>query len=713
MPTNDWWSAIAWSDKSFAQFPHPLAVKPEPSGLRIALPKVQGTKNDIFGMIPGGNEDAVIGHSASGNFPAPVIEEASDWFITVLFADAAAKLRVSYGHGSPFVFARYEGGAPRLRFASAPRVWSGDTESSILGVTFAGKNYGVFAPTGSRWQGLSTAQWDCITDKTYLSVAVLPDDRPETLALFSKYAHSHVTGTEVSWRFDPASAVVTTQFRYTTEAMEGGQKGTLFALYPHQWRNTTTPLLGTQYASVRGPMRLGAGEGFATKMTFPGILPVLPDTGALAKKKIVALLKEDAAKEWGDFGDTYWEGKQLGRLATLIGIADAYGLEAEAERLHTRLAKRLEGWFSAVKTKQKGVFAYEPQWGTLIGYPASFGSDDQLNDHHFHYGYFLRAAAEIARRDPAWASEKQWGSMLHLLVRDIASPDRNDPLFPFLRTFDPYAGHTWASGHARFGDGNNNESSSEAMNAWAGVALLGEATGDRALRDLGIWLYTTELHAIEENWFNVHGDNFPTGYEHPVVTMVWGGKGVHSTWFSANPESIHGINWLPITGASLYLGRWPEYCEKNYRSLLSENLADDKKKAEKKGEASPKGEGSNWDAWPDIMRMYRALSDPADALAQQLAAEQTGTVEIEAGNSRTNLYHWLHTLKALGRVDRTVTADATAYAVFKNDSGRSYVAWNLGAKPLDVTFSDGTKLKVPPANVRLLKAGAKKEVGNQ
>lgn len=696
VPTNDWWSASIWSDKGFPQFPHPLAVKAEPSGLRIALPRVQGTKNDILGVFPGGSEDFVVGLSNVEKFTPAIPEGASDWFVTLLFSEGASKLRVSYGHGSPFVFATYEGGSPRLRFVTAPQVWAGDASSAALGLTIGGKHYGVFAPSGARWQGLGSSQLDCQTDKPYFSVAALPDNKPETLALFAKYAYNHVTDTKVRWAFDPDTSEVTTEFSFTTKAWEGSSRGTLFALYPHQWRHTSTPLLGSQYASVRGPMKLGSGEAFTTKMTFPGVLPALPNTGALPKDQIATLLKADTAKEWGDFGDTYWEGKQLGRMATLIGIADAYGLGDDATQLSAKLAKRLEGWFSADPSKHKGLFAYEPAWGTLIGYPASFGSDDQLNDHHFHYGYFIRAAAEIARRDPSWAADARWGAMLRLIIRDIASPDRNDPMFPFLRTFDPYAGHTWASGHARFGDGNNNESSSEAMNAWAGVTLLGEAIGDRAMRDLGVWLFTTELHAIEENWFNVHGDNFPSGYEHPMVTMVWGGKGVHGTWFSGNPEMIHGINWLPITGASLYLGRWPEYCEKNYRALLTENLADDRKKAEKAGKPAPDGDGSAWDAWPDIIRMYRALTDPADALAQETAAEQGGKIKIEDGNSRTNVVHWLHTLKALGRVDRTITANTTCYAVFKNGSARNYTAWNLGTKPLAVKFSDGATLNVPP-----------------
>ena len=100
---------------------------------------------------------------------------------------------------------------------------------------------------------------------------------------------------------------------------------------------------------------------------------------------------------------------------------------------------------------------------TLIGSKPSYGSDGQLNDHHFHYGYFIRAAAEVARLDPTWV--EKWGGMVELLIRDIASTNREDLLFPHLRCFDVYAGHSWASGHAKFGDGNNQESSSESMNA--------------------------------------------------------------------------------------------------------------------------------------------------------------------------------------------------------------------------------------------------------
>ena len=41
-----------------------------------------------------------------------------------------------------------------------------------------------------------------------------------------------------------------------------------------------------------------------------------------------------------------------------------------------------------------------------------------------------------------------------------------------------------------------------------GARLLGEIRGDRALRDPGVFLYASELAAIEAYWFDVNGENF-------------------------------------------------------------------------------------------------------------------------------------------------------------------------------------------------------------
>ncbi len=687
MPTNDWWSSLAWAKESFNHYPHPLAVKVEPSGLRVAYPAANLTANKagIFAMMPGGGDDFTLGHSAVETFAKPLVDGFSDWFVSLLFADGARKMRVSYGHGSPFVYAMFEGGQARLVFKNPPQVWSGKETSAVLGVTANGRHYGLFAPAGAKWSGLGTSTLTCEARAAHFSVAVLPDNAPETLALFARYAHAHVVDTRVSWSYDEKTSSVVTEFRFVTQPREGAETGTLYALYPHQWHNTSAAMAPLGYNSVRGWMKLSAGHSFKTQMIFPGVLPTLPNAGGTDRAKIAEWLKPDLADDQHDLKDTYWGGKNLGKLTSLVAIAEQYGLNAEASSLRDRLRERMESWFSAAGAdgvaKKKGLFGYDAARGTLIGYPASYGSDTDLNDHHFHYGYFFQAAAAVARNDPAWAADARWGGMLKLLARDVASADRNDPMFPFLRNFDPYAGHSWASGFAKFADGNNNESSSEGMNAWCGMVLWGEATGDKALRDLGVWLFTTEMNAINEYWFDVRGENFPKSYTPSVATMIWGGKSVNETWFTADPAQVHGINWLPIHGGSLYLGRHPDYVEKNYAAVLGEN----KSKA--------------WKSWSDIVWMYRALSDPRDAIAQLEAAG--AQFPVEAGNSRANTAHWIFNLNTLGRVERSVSADFPLYAVFQNGKTRTYAAYNVAALPRTVTFSDGFKLQLKDAGFTL------------
>ena len=68
------------------------------------------------------------------------------------------------------------------------------------------------------------------------------------------------------------------------------------------------------------------------------------------------------------------------------------------------------------KTARPRFFYYNANWSSLIGNRPSYGSDMPLNDHHFHFGYFIRAAGEVARTDPAWAAK--WKDMVLLLIRD-------------------------------------------------------------------------------------------------------------------------------------------------------------------------------------------------------------------------------------------------------------------------------------------------------
>ena len=700
VPSNDWWSSMAWEPFSDVMHAHPLALKAEPAGMRISYPGANITANHeaIFGVMAGGRDDLVIGHSAVETFDDARVAGWSDWFVTARMGTDSRGLRLTFGHGSPFVYGEMVGGDPLIRFARPPEIIAGKDGGPTLGVRVGTRCYGLFAPAGTSWSGQGTDRLTVAAgDLRYFSVAVLPDARKETLERFARHAHVHVTDSRVDWAYDEVRGKVTTTFQVQTRTWEGAEGDPLLALYPHQWRATSARFASGEYLCVRGPMKLVEGRTFSTEHALPPALPSIPLTAGMDRKQIRAWLAEDLAPEPKFIGDTYWIGKELGKWATILPLAEQTGdveVVAECDR---RLRKVLELFLTAAsgtgvpKREGEGLFAYEPAWGTLIGFPASYGSNDGLNDHHFHYGYFLRAAAEVGRRDRDWV--RRWEPMLRMLVRDVASPDHRDRMYPFLRCFDPYAGHSWASGHAKFGDGNNNESSSEAVNAWFGLMMLGEVLEDRALRDLGAWLMAVEVSAIEDYWFDVRDELHPAAYGPSVVTMVWGGKGANATWFSANPEAVHGINFLPMTGGSLYLGRWPEYVRRNYAALVRENLEFDRVQAQRKSMPAPTHDGTQFDQWADLLWMYQALGDPG--AARRAWDSRPARFEPEPGNSRIQTAAWIAAMEEWGTIDRTVSADAPFAVTFVRDGRRTHFAWNVSGTARKVRFSDGVIVECP------------------
>ena len=71
---------------------------------------------------------------------------------------------------------------------------------------------------------------------------------------------------------------------------------------------------------------------------------------------------------------------------------------------------------------------------------------------------------------------KAWDAAVRHMVRDIANPTDLDTLYPRSRYKDWYDGHGWANGLFPSPASRNQESISEAVNAWYGISLYGLAT---------------------------------------------------------------------------------------------------------------------------------------------------------------------------------------------------------------------------------------------
>jgi len=330
---------------------------------------------------------------------------------------------------------------------------------------------------------------------------------------------------------------------------------------------------------------------------------------------------------------------------------------------------------------QERVFYYQAAWSTLLGSPGSFNLAQEMNDHNFHYGYFIQAAATVAQFDPAWAAS--YGPMVEMLIRDASNWDRNDTRFPMLRGFDPYAGHSWASGHAAFAAGNNQESSSESMNYSNAVALWGSVTGNNTIRDLGMFMAASEEATIQQYWFNADDVVMPPALTKRIAGIVWGDGIAYGTWWTGDPAQIHGINFLPITPASLYLGHHKQGMLDNWSLLMAQT-------------------NNNPSSWHSIL--YSALATVNPTQAANLI-NGNPNFPLEDGDSRARAYQWIQTLNIYGAVNSAISANVPHYAVFEKAGIRTYVAWNPGAVTIAAKFSDGFVLCVPAGTTAVGKTG--------
>lgn len=677
--TNDWWSSLIWQHDpsnpySNNMFPHPLALRAYADGLGMSYPTNIALNNEYhLHFQPEDIRIGLVGLSA----PDTRVVSYSDWAVTARWSSGSNSLDATFGHGLPFVYLTKSGANAQVSVITGYQgTWY--NSGGVLGIQVNGHYYAIFAPTGSTWSGSNPFQ-SSLNGQTYFSVAVLPDNSATTLEFYRQHAYAFVTNTQVSWNYNQANANLQTNYTVSTVLKESGNGNVnrpLLALYRHQWMNSSAALTGYTYGSPRGEMKVLDGASFSTNMTFNGVLPALPDAGTYDRTQLYNYVNDVYVNgPYIDSEDTYWGGKDAGRLAQLVWIADQVGHTSARNAFLNALRTTLEDWLNANDGGSKLMY-YDSTWDTLIGFPASFGTNTEMNDHDFHYGYWLMAAATVANFDPAWANDSQWGGMVKLLIKDVANADRTDTMFPFLRSFDIYAGHDWANGAALFASGDNEESSSEAMNFASGLVLWGAATGNTSLRDLGIYLYTNMTRAIEQYWFDVDGQVFPAAYNYEAVGMVWGSGGAYATWWTANPEEIHGINFLPFTGGSLYLGRNPGYITRNYNFMVAQN-------------------GGQETEWVDVIWNFQALANPTAALSKF----GSGSYPVEDGESKAHTYHWLHNLNAIGQLDTAVTADSATFAVFNKNGTRTYVAYNPGSTSQEVHFSDGKCLTVAPGKI--------------
>eukprot|EP00599_Poterioochromonas_sp_BG-1_P009041 CAMPEP_0173139988 /NCGR_PEP_ID=MMETSP1105-20130129/4598_1 /TAXON_ID=2985 /ORGANISM="Ochromonas sp., Strain BG-1" /LENGTH=938 /DNA_ID=CAMNT_0014052849 /DNA_START=75 /DNA_END=2891 /DNA_ORIENTATION=+ len=299
-------------------------------------------------------------------------------------------------------------------------------------------------------------------------------------------------------------------------------------------------------------------------------------------------------------GDTYFSGKLLARLARILLISDEVGLRQRKEFADalSHLRDGVEIWING---RAQSPFLYDRSWGGLVmcgcdytyedmwghcrnSYPSCPALEDMgqnfgagfYNDHHYHFGYHIYAAAVVSKFDAVWG--RKWHQHVLLLIRDIANPSNDDIYFPTWRHKDWYVGFSWASGVVTIGgrpypNGRNQESVSEAIAAYEAVAMYGDVMSDvffgsntaedlvlydTALRtrDMGRLLMCTEIRSAKTYWHVQERGTpgvsriYPDVYEPKVIGMIWSMMAQEQTWFGSEVWKSYGIQILPLTPAA-------------------------------------------------------------------------------------------------------------------------------------------------------------------
>ena len=738
IPSNDWWTSLLYTRLSDGMPSLPYRVNYTEIGLGLYYASDLFTSPNNGGMdSKDENDDLTINSSSITGKTAAKVDGYGDWSVNVAYGDeeGEAKMMTTIVKGSPYLYNTFADpssaevavtGLMGFYDINGNAVLTEDSQSvttDFLGITTKYKvtspevnqqykyhQYGLFMPEGTQITRLgSKLKIRLGSGANYLVVGVIPStDKYDVSgydlnAVRTLYAHAYayITDTEVAYVYDERLATITTNYVITTEAKRAGfSDQTLTGLLPTHWKyatNATEQLLAgstVTYSSPRGLIKTIPANAYTISDVFNGIIPVFDEPIESASYDREAMLEyldmfvESVKKDYW-VADPYWQGKKNHPLAMGIIIADQLGETEIRDDLIVILRKILENWLTYDGADDYPYYMYySDSWGTVNGDGGDHGMAMNLSDHHFLWAYFIFPAAVLASYDQQFMDE--YGEMVELLIRDCMNPSKDDELFPWMRNFDPYEGHSWAGGYGDNQSGNNQESTSEATFAWAGLYLWGLVTGNDTYRDAGIWGYTQEVNAIEQYWFDYDGDNWDSAYTSGVVGMLWGSSYTNGTYFSGNPSCIYGIHMLPVTGALTYLGSDREANQAVWAAYEADQYAYQMKLKARTEDPNDEFYGHDYttidpEGWFHILWPYQALGD-VDTVLERLDVNEFPNDEL------FNSYWFIMNMDAKGYMATDVWASNwTAYEIFMTEDGTYHATvWNPTDETIYVEFANAS-----------------------
>ena len=380
-------------------------------------------------------------------------------------------------------------------------------------------------------------------------------------SIYDKYADTYPTGGDFDYDFssdgedapEPAQEMlrIMIKFKTGTRLSHGSSNSSeeetgvdadavplLMMSLPHQQATFVAPSIetGLQLTTLTGTMQAVTGSEWtmrtpAAPISWRAPRPVSPSrVDALKTQLLVDAQQSTTAGE----PDPYGFGKSIAKIGRLALMAEELEMDPGLIKELVRVMKGyLVPWLTGANSD---ALVYDQTYGGIVStngladQGADFGQA-YYNDHHFHYGYILYGLAVVAKYDRAWVSG--YREAVLALARDFANPSKDDVWFTQMRQMDVFDSHSWAAGLFVFADGRNQESSSEAINAYYALSLLGVALDHAPLRQWGRMLATLETQGAKWYWHSTAEQSvYPSVYAaNKCVGMVWSDKVVDATWF--------------------------------------------------------------------------------------------------------------------------------------------------------------------------------------
>ncbi|XP_050134235.1 probable endo-1,3(4)-beta-glucanase ARB_01444 [Malus sylvestris] len=626
LPTNSFFQNFALKNGEQSEYFHPYAVKSSSAALTICHPSRFSTSAFIYQVFIA---DLAISAAQKPDSPQPhKISSFNDLSITLDFP--SSNLRFFLVRGSPFITCSVSN-STSLSISTSHAILSCESNGSKTKYTIKLNSNQTWLVYTSSPIDLTTSGLSLITSNGFsgiFRIAILPDSNPKFEASLDRFSSCYPVSGE---------AVFTKPFVLEYRWEKKGWGDLLMLAHPLHLQllsgedSHVTVLEDFKFKSIDGDLVGVVGDSWALK---PDPVSITWHSSQGVREHSYEEIVSALVKDVGDLNSSgiattssYFYGKLIARAARLALIAEEVAYLDVIPAIRKFLKETIEPWLDG--TFPGNGFLYDKIWGGIVTKQGATDSGADFgfgvyNDHHYHLGYFVYGISVLAKIDPAWG--RKYRAKAYSLAFDYMTVGRRSHShYPRLRCFDFYKLHSWAGGLTEFADGRNQESTSEAVNAYYSAALLGLAYGDTHLVATGSLLAALEIQAAQIWWHvkdggNMYEEDFTR--ENRVVGMVWNNKRDSGLWF-APPEwkecrlGIQLLPLLPITEALFSdVGFVKDLVKWTLPALSREGV----------------GEG-----WKGFVYSLEGIYDKELALGK--IRNLNG---YDDGNSLTNLLWWIH-----------------------------------------------------------------------